>query len=98
MSECLVEVVHLGQNADGGQDHEDISRRVRKLVLSSKGKLQRDAKSLDRHDRDGANGRANGEVDESILAAVDGGDLVYHDDGENRDSYDVEQEPYKGCQ
>ena len=59
LAEGLVKVVHLHQNADGGDDHEDVSRRVTKLVVTCKGELQGDTKCLDRHDRDGADERAD---------------------------------------
>ena len=63
LAQGFVEVVHLGQDADCGQNHEDISRWVAELIAPGKRKLQRNAKRLDRHDGDGADGRANGQVD-----------------------------------
>lgn len=92
MGECLVEVVHLRQDADRGQDHEDVGRRVRELVVAGKGELQRDAKGLDRHDGDGADGGADGQVDERALLAVRRGHLVDHDDGEDCNEEHVEEE------
>ena len=91
-SKRLVEVVHLGQDADAGEDHEDISRGVGELVVAGKRELEGDAKSLDGHDRDGADSRADGQVDESILLAVDRRNLVDHEDGEADDRDSVEKE------
>lgn len=59
------------------------------LVVAGKGKLKGNAESLDRHDRDGANGRADRDVDESIVLAVNGGDLIDHDDREYNHSSGV---------
>lgn len=53
--------------------------------MAGKGQLQRDAEGLDRHDRDGAHGRANAQVYEGVLLAVDGADLVDHDPGKDAD-------------
>lgn len=39
VGKSFVEVVHLCQNADGCQDHENISRRMAELVVASKGEL-----------------------------------------------------------
>lgn len=52
LAEGLVEVVHLRQNADSGDNHKDIGRRMAELVVARKGQLQRNAKGLDSHDRD----------------------------------------------
>lgn len=88
----LVKVVHLGQDADGRENHEDVCRGVRELVVAGKGQLERNAKGLDGHDGDGADGRADGEVDEGVSLAVDGGDSVDHEDGKRHDRKGVQQE------
>lgn len=63
--------------------------------MAGKGELQGNAKGLDRHDRDGADGRADEEVDEGALPSVDGSNLVNHDDGEDADGENVEQETWR---
>jgi hypothetical protein len=64
------------------------------LVVAGKGKLESDTKSLDRHDRDGANGRADRKVNNRVSLAIDWGDPVDHEDGESNNSEGVEQEAY----
>lgn len=88
--EGLVEVVHLRQDAYGCENHKDISRGVRKLVVAGKSKLQGDTESLDRHDGDGADGGADGQVNEGVLLSVDWCDLVNHEYGEGDDCDGVE--------
>lgn len=65
---------------------------MRELVLSFKSHLEGNAEGLDRHDGHGAGRRADGEVDEGVLFAVLGGDLVDHENGENSDECAVEEE------
>lgn len=86
----LVEVVHLRHNADNRQEHEDVGRRMRELIVTPECQLQGDSEGLDRHDGHGANGRADGEIDERILLAVFGRNLVYHHDGEDSHGNSVE--------
>lgn len=62
------------------------------LVVSRERHLQRNAKSLDEHDRDGAGGGADGEVDERVLAAMLGRNLVDHEDGKDGDEEAVDEE------
>lgn len=62
------------------------------LVVTSKGKLQSNTESLDGHDGDRSDGRADREVDEGVPPAVDGGNLVDHKDGECDNSDGVEKE------
>lgn len=62
------------------------------LVVAGKGELEGDTEGLDRHDGDRADGRADGEVDEGVRFAVDGGHLVDHDGGKDNDDDGVEQE------
>ena len=57
------------------------------------GKLKSNSKSLDRHDRDGANGRANREIDERGLFAVQRGNSVNHDDSKGDNCSSIQQEP-----
>lgn len=86
----LVEVVHLRHNADNRQEHEDVSRRVRELVVTPKCQLHGDPEGLDRHDGHRANGRADGEIYECVLLAVFWSDLVYHHDGKDGHGNSVE--------
>jgi hypothetical protein len=91
VGKSFVEVIHLGQNADGCQDHENIGRGMAELVVASKGELERNTKSFDRHDRNGSNSRADGKVNESVLLAISGGNSVNHKDGETNDGEGVEK-------
>lgn len=94
LAERLVEVVHLRQDADGRDNHKHIGRRVGELVVPAKRQLEGDAKGLDGHDRDGADGRADAQVDERVLLAVPRRHLVDHDAREHADDEGIQQEPY----
>lgn len=72
LAECFVKIVHLRQDADRDHDHEDVSAGVDKLVLASEGEFYGNAEGFDGHYADGADGRADGEVDERVLFAVGG--------------------------
>lgn len=61
-----------------------------KLVIAGKRHLERESERLDEHDRNGAGGGADGEVDERILLAVSWRNLVDHEDGEDGDKGAVE--------
>lgn len=88
-SQRLVEVVHLRQDTDCGQNQEDISRRVAKLVIASKSELESNSKGLDRHDGNGADCRTNGKVDKRIFLAVHRRNSVDHYDGKCNDGNGV---------
>lgn len=88
----LVEVVHLREDTHDHDDREDVGGRVRELVVAGEGELQRDAEGLDRHDRHGADGAADGEVDERVPAPVFRRDFVNHDGREDGDYSAVEEE------
>jgi hypothetical protein len=62
------------------------------LVVACERHLESDTKGFDEHDGDGAGCRADGEVDERVLATVLGCDLVYHKDAENDAEGAVEEE------
>lgn len=64
---------------------------MNELVVSLKGELHGDAKRLDRHHRDGADGRADRDEDERVLLAVHWRDAVDHDGREDRDSETVKK-------
>ena len=66
---------------------------MRELVVTTKGKLQGNAKSLDGHDGDGADGGTDRDKDEGILCAVNRRNSVDHDSRENRNSEAVEKKP-----
>ena len=66
----LVKVVHLGQDAETGDNGEDISRGMRELVIPAQGQFHGNAKRLDGHDGDGADGRADGDVDKRVLLPI----------------------------
>ncbi len=93
LAQCLVEVVHLGQDTDHGDNDEDVSRSIAKLVMAVKRQLQGNAECLDSHDRDGPDGGADAQVDERVLLAVDRANLVNHDSRKYADAERVDQEP-----
>lgn len=90
--QCLVEVIHLCQNAEPGYNGKDICRRMGELIVAPEGELQRNAKRLDGHDRDGADSGADRDVYQRVLLSVHGRDAVDHDGGENRDSEAIDEE------
>jgi hypothetical protein len=92
LAQSLVEVVHLREDATHDHNDEDIGRRVGELVVTCKGHLERQTKGLDEHDRHRAGCRADGEVDQRVLATVLGRNLVDHEDGEDGDEEAVEEE------
>ena len=92
MAQRLVEVVHLRQDAHGGDDHEDVCRGVRELIVPVERQLQGDAESLDRHDGDGADEGADAQEDQGVLLPVDGRDLVDGDERVRGDDSQIEQE------
>lgn len=65
---------------------------MRELVVARKGELKGDAKGLDGHDGNGSNGRANRQIDESVLLSVHGCNFVNHEDGESHHCNRIEQE------
>ena len=64
------------------------------LVVTSERQLERNAKSLDRHDRNGPNGRADGKVDEGVFLAIARGNPVNHKDGEANNGKGVEKKTW----
>lgn len=70
---------------------------MRELVASTKCKLQGNAKSLDSHDGYRANGRADGDVNERVLAAIFWRNPVNHEDGEYADNDAVDQKAWEIC-
>jgi hypothetical protein len=91
LTQSLVKVVHLSQNADDGNQYKDIGAGVSKLVVSGKSQLDGNAHTLDGHDGHGADSAADGNVDERILASVARAHAVDHGDGEDDDQQDVEE-------
>lgn len=89
-SQSLVEVVHLRQDTHSSENQEHICRGVRELVVPRKGKLKSNAESLYRHNRDRPNGRADGKIDDRIVLAMHGCNLVDHVDGERDHDDSVE--------
>ena len=70
LAERLIKVVHLRQNADHHNNHEHISARMRKLVITTKSQLNSNAESLDCHDGHATDGAANRQVDHRVLLAI----------------------------
>lgn len=92
LAQCLVEVVHLREDADYNNDSKDICRRMRELVVAAQRKLERNSKALDCHDGDGADGRADADIDHRVLLAIHGRNLVNHDQCEYRHDRNICQE------
>lgn len=62
------------------------------LVISGKRELQSNAESLDRHDGNGADGGADGEIDECVVFAVLRRDPIDHEDGKGDDGDSIQEE------
>ena len=60
--------------------------------MAAESHLNGDAEALDGHDRDGADGAADAEVDHRVLLAVQRRDAVDHDEGEECHNDAVEEE------
>lgn len=97
LAECLVEIVHLGQNTHNHNDRKSVCAGMCELVLARKCELQSNTESLDRHDRERANRRTDRKVDQRVLASILGRDLINHEDGEAHDQYAVEHETCADC-
>ena len=65
------------------------------LIVSRKGHFQRDTEGFDEHNRDGAGCGADGKVDEWVLAAMLGCNLVDHEDRKDSDKETVDKEAYR---
>ena len=81
--ESLVKVVHLNQYTSGGDNTEHVGARVRELVVPGKGEFDCNAEAFDRHDRNGANHGADGDVNDGICASIPGNDGENHERAEN---------------
>lgn len=90
----FVEVVHLGENAEACHDGKHIGGCVNKLVVALKREFHSNAKGLDRHNRDRANGGADGDVDERVLLSVQRSNSIDHHCGEACHGQTVQKE---GC-
>jgi len=90
LTQSFVEIVHLRQNTDDHHNDEYICRRMRELIASAQSEFQGDTKCLDRHDGDGANCRADGDVDERVLATISWRNAINHDAGKCCHEHDVE--------
>lgn len=62
--ESFVEVVHLHQYAAYHNYAEHVCAWMCKLVVATQGEFDSDAESFDRHDRDGADQRTYGNVNQ----------------------------------
>lgn len=67
------------------------------LVVAGKGELEGNAESLDRHDGNGSDSGADREVDESVLLAVNGSNLVNHEQRKDDDGQSIDDEAYISC-
>ena len=94
LAQRFVEVVHLGQDTHHNHNGEDVCGWMSKLVFAAKREFQSNAEAFDSHDGDGADGRANADVNHGIFLPINRGDLIDHDHCEKRDDGDIDQE---GC-
>lgn len=89
--ESLVEVVHLNQYTSGGHNAEHIGARMGELVVPSEGEFDCNAEAFDRHDRNGANHGADGDVNDGIFASIPGNDRENHERAEYSNREAVQQ-------
>jgi hypothetical protein len=94
LAESFVKIVHLRENAANCDYYEDVSGWMGKLIVSSESHLERNTKSLDSHNGDGASCRANGEVYERILFAMLGRNVVDHEDRKGSHKNAIYEEAY----
>lgn len=94
--QSLVEVVHLGENAEGHDNDEDVSRQMSELVVSSQSELEGNTKGLDSHDGDGAHAGADRDVDHGVGQTVHWGDFVDHEGRVHSHHKGVEKEARLG--
>lgn len=92
MTQGLVEVIHLRQDADHCNEDEDVGAGVGELVVAGKGQLDGNTNALDSHDRDGSDSAANRDVDQRVLASITRSHAVDHDGGEDYDQQHIEEE------
>lgn len=92
MTQGLVEVVHLRQNADDCDENKDVGAGVGELVVTGKGQLDGNTDTLDGHDGDGADGAADGNIDQRVLASITRAHAVDHDSREDDDQQHIEEE------
>lgn len=89
--ESLVEVVHLHEDANSRHDHENIGTRVSKLVIAAESKFDRNAKTFDRHDADGADQGTDRDINDRGSSSIFGRYGGYHDDGEDQNDGAIEE-------
>jgi hypothetical protein len=65
---------------------------VGELVVAGEGELEGNAEAFDCHDRNAANGRADGEVDHWVALSIDWRDLVDHYGGKDGNKHAVNHE------
>jgi hypothetical protein len=92
LTQGLVEVVHLRQNADDCDEDKDVGARMGELVVTGKGQLDGNTDTLDGHDGDGADGAADGNIDQRVLASITRAHAVDHDSREDDDQQHIEEE------
>lgn len=94
--ESLVEVVHLDQYTGSGHNTKHVSAWVRELVIPGKGEFDCNAEAFDRHDRNGANQGADGDVNDGICASVPGDDGENHEHAEHGNREAVQHKTWVG--
>lgn len=92
MTQRLVKVVHLGEDADCRDKDKDVGAGVGELVVASQGQLDGNTDALDGHDGDGSDGAADGNVDQRVLASITRAHAVDHDCREDDDQQHIEEE------
>lgn len=92
LTQGLVEVVHLRQDADNRDENKDVGAGMSELVVASKSQLDGNANTLDGHDGDGSDGAADGNIDERVLASITRAYAIDHDGREDNDQQHIEEE------
>lgn len=67
---------------------------MRELVFPGKGKLDCNAETFDRHDRNGANQGADGDVNDGIRTPVPGDNSENHEDAEHSNGETVQHKAW----
>jgi hypothetical protein len=94
LTQGLVEVIHLCQDADDCDENEDVCAWVSELVVAAQGQLDGDTDTFYCHDGDGANSAADGNVNQRVLASITRAHAVDHDGREDNDQQHIEEEAY----
>ena len=81
--QSLVKVVHLNQYARSSHNTKHVSARVCELVVPGEGEFDCNAEAFDRHDRNGADHGADGDVYDRVCASILGDNDENHEDAKH---------------